>query len=97
MRALLTTAAALAAGLALVACGGGSDYDAHPEPVPNASTAVPYGAIASAPALVSYLNGQSFSDDSSEVVVWVSIVRICQSWGHEAGVGVGVARFSACS
>jgi hypothetical protein len=66
MRSLLTTAAALAAGLALVACGGGSDYDAHPEPVPNAPTAVPDSAIASAPALVSYLNGQSFSDDTSE-------------------------------
>jgi len=66
MRALLTTAAALAASLALVACGGGSDYGAHPEPVPNATTAVPDGAIASAPALVSYLNGQSFSDETSE-------------------------------
>lgn len=66
MRDMPTMMAALAASLALAACGGGSDYDAHPEPVPNAPTAVPDGAIASAPALVSYLNGQSFSDDSSE-------------------------------
>jgi len=66
MRALLTTAATLAAGLALVACGGGSDDDAHPEPVPNAPTAVPDSAIASPTALVSYLDGQRFSDDTSE-------------------------------
>lgn len=58
MRTLLNTVAALAASLALAACGGGSD-DAPP-------TAVPDSAIASAPALVSYLNGQSFSDETSE-------------------------------
>jgi len=66
MRTLSTLAAAAAAGLALAACGGGSDYDAHPTPGTVTPTAVPDSAVASPQALVSYLNGQSFSDETSE-------------------------------
>ncbi|RZL38088.1 MAG: hypothetical protein EOP35_06760 [Rubrivivax sp.] len=64
MRTLLTLAAAAAAGIALVACGGGSDYT--PPPPPAAATAVPDSAIASSPAFISYLNGQSFIDETGE-------------------------------
>lgn len=67
---LLTAAAAGAASLSLVACGGGS-YDAPapaPAPAPAAATAVPDSAIASTPALISYLSGQSFSDETSEAL-----------------------------
>jgi hypothetical protein len=66
-----TPAAALAASLALTACGGGSDDNggtAMPPPPPPAPTAVPDSAIASPAALVSYLNGQSFSDETSEAL-----------------------------
>ncbi|WP_457426825.1 hypothetical protein [Roseateles sp. P5_E7] len=66
MRTLFNVAAAAAASLALAACGGGSDYDSHSVPLPAAPTAVPDNAIVSAPALVSYLAGQSFSDETSE-------------------------------
>ncbi|MEO6281183.1 hypothetical protein [Roseateles sp.] len=64
MRTLFNVAAAGAASLALVACGGGSDYTAPPPPEPL--TAVPDGAIVSSSAFVSFLNGQSFSDETSE-------------------------------
>lgn len=63
----LTCAAAGAAGLVLAACGGGSDSGAAmPPPPPPAVTAVPDSAIATTTAFVSYLNGQSFSDETSE-------------------------------
>ena len=63
----LTSAAALAACLALTACGGGDDDDlVRPPPAPPAPTAVPDTAIASPAALVSFLSGQSFSDETSE-------------------------------
>ncbi len=57
-----------AAGLVLAACGGGSDSGAAmpPPPPPAAVTAVPDSAIATTTAFVSYLNGQSFSDETSE-------------------------------
>jgi hypothetical protein len=64
MRTLLTVAAAVAASLALAACGGGSDYHEPPPPVPL--TAVPDNAIVTGPALVGFLAGQSFSDETSE-------------------------------
>lgn len=63
----LTPWAALAAGLVLAGCGGGSDSGtAMPPPPPPAVTAVPDSAIATTTAFVSYLNGQSFSDETSE-------------------------------
>lgn len=66
MRTLLNATAALAASLALAACGGGDDdWTAEPEP-PAKPTAVPDSAIVSSTAFVSFLNGQSFSDETSE-------------------------------
>ncbi|MBI3346900.1 MAG: hypothetical protein HY020_06770 [Burkholderiales bacterium] len=61
----LTLVTALAASLGLVACGGGSDDPLPPPPMPVA-TAVPDTAAASPMALVSYLNGQAFTDETSE-------------------------------
>lgn len=73
MRTLLTLAAATAASLALVACGGGSD-DWHGGPGPGSGpgpapqTAVPDSAIVSSDALVGYLNVQPTSDELSEAL-----------------------------
>lgn len=67
----LTSAAALAASLALVACGGGGGDTSDPMlPPPSLPTAyaVPDSALASSTAFVSYLNGQSFSDETSEAL-----------------------------
>jgi hypothetical protein len=65
----LSSAAALAAGLLLTACGGGDDDNlVRPPPAPPLATAVPDSAIASSAAFVSYLNGQSFSDETSEAL-----------------------------
>jgi len=72
----LTSVSALAASLALVACGGGDD-DMPPPPAPApapapapppAPTAVPDSAIASTTSFVAYLNGQSFTDETSEAL-----------------------------
>jgi len=63
----LTSAAALAASLVLTACGGGGGDSGGSMPPPTpVVTAVPDSAIATPAALVSYLNGQSFSDETSE-------------------------------
>jgi hypothetical protein len=64
MRALLNAMAALAASLALAACGGGDD-GTEPAP-PAAPTAVPDSAFVSSAAFLSFLSGQSFSDEASE-------------------------------
>lgn len=72
MRTLLTTVAAGAASLALVACGGGSDDSAGPAPgpapAPTPQTAVPDSAIASSDALVGYLATRPTGDDTSEAL-----------------------------
>lgn len=65
MRTLYNVAAAAAASLALAACGGGDDHYT-PEPPAAAPTAVPDSAILSSTAFVSFLNGQSFSDETNE-------------------------------
>lgn len=65
MRTLLT---ATAVSLALVACGGGSEYDSHPVPGEVKPTSVPDSAIASSSALVSYLNGQRTDDETGEAL-----------------------------
>ncbi|RZJ02161.1 MAG: hypothetical protein EOP39_23225 [Rubrivivax sp.] len=69
MRALSTMAAAAAASLALVACGGGSEYESHPEPGEVKPTAVPDSAIASSSALVTYLNAQRTDDETGEALM----------------------------
>jgi hypothetical protein len=69
MRTLLNATAAGAASLALVACGGGSDYSSPgqgPGTDPTSTTAVPGSAIASSADLVVYLSAQSASDETSE-------------------------------
>jgi len=72
MRTLSTVAAAVAASLALVACGGGSDGGAGPAPgpvpVPEPLTAVPDSAIASSDALVGYLNTRPTGDEMGEAL-----------------------------
>lgn len=65
------TAATLGTGLALAACGGGDDSVPAmppPPPPPAVATAVPDSAIASVPALLSYLGGQNFADETSEAL-----------------------------
>lgn len=64
----LTSATALAAGLLLAACGGGGYGDGlvSPPPAPPAVTAVPDTAIVTPGAFVSYLNAQSFMDETNE-------------------------------
>ena len=73
MRTLLNATAAVAASLALVACGGGSDDGAGPGPgpgpgTPTPLTAVPDSAFVSSDALVGYLNVQPTSDETSEAL-----------------------------
>lgn len=64
MRSLFPASAALAAGLLLTACGGGSygDGGMTPSQTPTAATAVPDSAIASASAMVGYLNALPAQD-----------------------------------
>jgi len=64
MRSLFPASAALAASLVLAACGGGSAGDAGmtPSQTPAASTSVPDSAIASASAMVSYLDALPSQD-----------------------------------
>ena len=64
MRSLFSASAALAAGLVLAACGGGGYGDGGMAPAQTraAATAVPDSAIASAAAMVSYLNALPAQD-----------------------------------
>ena len=69
MRTLYSTLAALAAGLVLTACGGGSSGDGGMTPLPpQPATVVPDSAMASPAALVGYLAAEPSSDDSSEAL-----------------------------
>jgi predicted small lipoprotein YifL len=68
MRTLFPASAALAAGLALAACGGGyGEGTVSPPPAPPAITAVPDTAVATATALVSYL-GALPADETVETL-----------------------------
>jgi hypothetical protein len=70
----LTSVSMLAASLALVGCFGDDDDAAvtppppAPPPAPAPATAVPDSALASTTSFVSYLNGQSFTDETSEAL-----------------------------
>ncbi len=69
MRTLMTTVAAGAASLALVACGGGGDSSGPaPGPAPMPQTAVPDSAITSSGAFVGYLNTRPTGDETSDAL-----------------------------
>ena len=73
MRTLMTTMAAGAASLALVACGGGGGGDSSgpapgPAPMPTPQTAVPDSAITSSDAFVGYLNTRATGDETSDAL-----------------------------
>lgn len=68
MRTLMTTVAAGAASLALVACGGGGSDSGGPAPMPMPQTAVPDSAITSSDAFVGYLNAQPTGDETSDAL-----------------------------
>lgn len=73
MRTLMTTVAAGAASLALVACGGGGGSDSSgpapgPAPMPTPQTAVPDSAIASSDAFVGYLNTRPTGDETGDAL-----------------------------
>ncbi|MFG6463637.1 hypothetical protein ACG04Q_18830 [Roseateles sp. DXS20W] len=72
MRTLMTTVAAGAASLALVACGGGGGDSGGPAPgpapMPTPQTAVPDSAITSSDAFVGYLNTRPTGDETGDAL-----------------------------
>lgn len=71
LRQRVALAAVLGASLALAGCWGGDDDDTvvtNPPPPAGTATAVPDSALASTTSFVAYLNGQSFTDETSEAL-----------------------------
>lgn len=69
MRTLFSALAAVAASLAVTACGGGSSGDGGMTPLPpQPATVVPDSAMVTATALVSYLSAQPAGDDTDEAL-----------------------------
>lgn len=70
MRTLFSALAALAASLAVTACGGGSSGDGGmtPLPPPPPPTVVPDSVMATTTALVSYLSAEPAGDETSEAL-----------------------------
>lgn len=62
MRTLISASAALAAGLVLAGCGGGSYAGGSTPPPADVATAVPDSAVASTPAMMTYLGALPASE-----------------------------------